>query len=73
SSGAEGVLWLDLLTKDHVDDLAIVIQKMSGISLEDITKTTTTTPSGTSTTTYVVVGLVIIIIAGAAWYFTKKK
>ncbi|WP_234394453.1 ABC transporter substrate-binding protein [Thermococcus piezophilus] len=55
SSGAEGVLWLDLLTKDHVDDLAIVIQKMSGISLKDLTKTTTTqptttTPSETTTT-----------------------
>ncbi len=62
SSGAEGVLWLDLLTKEHVDDLAKVMLKISGLTWDDITKTTTTTqptsptettstPSPTETTT----------------------
>ncbi|WP_232461749.1 ABC transporter substrate-binding protein [Thermococcus pacificus] len=88
SSSGEGLLQLDLLTKQHVNDLAAVIQKISGINLDDLTKTTTTTSSqgqtespttttgggeGSNTTTYVVVGLVIIIIAAATWYFAKKK
>ncbi|NJE05616.1 LPXTG cell wall anchor domain-containing protein [Thermococcus sp. M36] len=51
SSGAEGVLWLDLLTKEHVDDLAKVIEKISGISIEDLKKTPTETQSPTETPT----------------------
>ncbi|WP_232473365.1 ABC transporter substrate-binding protein [Thermococcus thioreducens] len=57
SSGAEGVLWLDLLTKEHVDDLANVMLKISGLTWDDVTKTPTTTqppttssPSPTETT-----------------------
>ncbi|AEK73183.1 Solute binding protein, putative [Thermococcus sp. 4557] len=88
SSSGEGLLQLDLLTKQHVDDLAKVMLKISGLTWDEITSTTTTTPGetttapatttetpsgGSNTTTYVVVGLVIIIIAAAAWYFTKKK
>ncbi|WP_258083358.1 ABC transporter substrate-binding protein [Thermococcus thermotolerans] len=48
SSGAEGVLWLDLLTKEHVDDLAKVMLKISGLTWDDITKTTTTQPPTTT-------------------------
>ncbi len=52
SSGAEGVLWLDLLTKEHVDDLAKVMMKISGLTMEDLTKTTTTSsPSPPTQTT----------------------
>ncbi len=53
SSGAEGVLWLDLLTKEHTDDLATVMLKISGLTWDDITSTTTTsqpTSSPTETT-----------------------
>ncbi|NJE42979.1 peptide ABC transporter substrate-binding protein [Thermococcus sp. GR6] len=49
SSAGEGVLWLDLLTKEHVDDLATVILKISGLTWDDVTKTpTTTSPETTS-------------------------
>ncbi|WP_297463772.1 ABC transporter substrate-binding protein [Thermococcus sp.] len=51
SSGSEGVLWLDLLTKEHTDDLAKVMLKISGLTWEDITKTPTTSQPSSSPTT----------------------
>ncbi|KUH34376.1 peptide ABC transporter substrate-binding protein [Thermococcus celericrescens] len=50
SSSGEGLLQLDLLTKQHVDDLAKVILKVSGLTWDDITSTTTTTETGPTTT-----------------------